>query len=148
MSHVTHMDESRRTYKWVSSHIWMSYVSHVNESSFTQARRWSRRKLSLKNYRSLLEKSHIKETTFYTRTYILMKSAKALGINESCHTYEWVMSHVWTSRTWHRCVDEVGDTSYYDKRWLDEHNRGCDWYTLLLSITDANILMVSFGKEP
>jgi len=45
-------------------------------------------------------------------------------------------------------VDEVGDTSYYDKRWLDEHNRGCDWYTLLLSITDANILMVSFGKEP
>jgi len=46
MSHVTHMNESCHTYEWVMSHIWMSLVTHMNES---------------------------------------------------CHTYEWVMSHIWMS---------------------------------------------------
>ena len=46
MSHVTHMNESCHTYEWVMSHIWMSHVTHMNESR---------------------------------------------------HTYEWVMSHIWMS---------------------------------------------------
>ena len=35
VSHVTHMNESWRTYEWVTSHIWMSHVSHMNESRLT-----------------------------------------------------------------------------------------------------------------
>ena len=27
-----------------------------------------------------------------------------------------------------KCTVALGENSYYDKRWLDEHNRGCDWY--------------------
>ena len=50
LSHVTHMNESCHTYEWVMSHIWMSPVTHTNES---------------------------------------------------CHTYEWVMSHIWMSHVTH-----------------------------------------------
>jgi len=32
MSHVTHMNESRHTHEWVTSHTWMSHVTHMNEA--------------------------------------------------------------------------------------------------------------------
>ena len=35
MSHVTHMNESCHTYGWVMSHIWMSHVTHRNVSCHT-----------------------------------------------------------------------------------------------------------------
>ena len=35
MSHVTHMNESCHTYEWLMSHIWMSHVAHMNESGHT-----------------------------------------------------------------------------------------------------------------
>ena len=35
MSHVTYMDESRHTYGWVMSYIWMSHVTHMDESRHT-----------------------------------------------------------------------------------------------------------------
>jgi len=50
MSHVTHMNESCRTYECVMSHIWMSHVAHLNEA---------------------------------------------------CRTYGWVMSHIWMSHVAH-----------------------------------------------
>jgi len=50
MSYVTHMNESCHTFEWVMSHIWMSHVTHMNES---------------------------------------------------CLTYEWVMSHIWMSQVSH-----------------------------------------------
>ena len=31
-SHVTHMDESCHTHRWVMLHTWMSHVTHMNES--------------------------------------------------------------------------------------------------------------------
>ena len=35
MSHVTHMNESCHTYECVMSHIWMRHVTHMNESCHT-----------------------------------------------------------------------------------------------------------------
>jgi len=35
MSRVTHVNESRHTWKWVMSHIWMSHVTHMNEPCHT-----------------------------------------------------------------------------------------------------------------
>ena len=35
MIHVTHMSDSCHTYKWVTSHIWTSHVAHMNESWHT-----------------------------------------------------------------------------------------------------------------
>ena len=68
MSHVTHMNESCHTCEWVMSHIWMSHVTHVNESC------------------------HICE---WVMSHIWM--SHVTHVNESCHTYEWVMSHIWMS---------------------------------------------------
>jgi len=51
MSHVSHMNESCLTHEWVMSHIWMSHVSHMNESCLTyeshvsRCRRRSKRRL-------------------------------------------------------------------------------------------------------
>ena len=39
MSHIAHMNEWCRTYKWVMSHIWKSRVAHINESCCTIAGR-------------------------------------------------------------------------------------------------------------
>jgi len=35
MSHVSHVNESCLTCEWVMSHMWMSHVSHVNEDDFS-----------------------------------------------------------------------------------------------------------------
>ena len=35
MSHVTHMNEWCHTYEWVESHIWMSHVKQINTSEHT-----------------------------------------------------------------------------------------------------------------
>jgi len=65
------MNESWHTYEWVTSHIWMSHVTHVNESCHT--------------YRVM---SHI-------------WMSHVTHINQSRHTYEWVMSNMWMSHTSH-----------------------------------------------
>ena len=39
MSHVTHMNESCHTYEWVMSHIWMSHVAHITKSCHTRTER-------------------------------------------------------------------------------------------------------------
>ena len=73
ISHVTHVHESSRTCKWVMSHMWMSHVTHVNESS---------------------------------------------------RTCEWVMSHVWMSHVAHINTSHLG-INYYtnlsttDPTWGD-----------------------------
>ena len=75
MSHVTCINESCHTYEWVMSlmsHIWMSHVTHMNESWHTHE--W---------FMSHIWMSH------------------GAHINESCHTYEWVMSHLWLSHVTH-----------------------------------------------
>ena len=69
MSHVTHTNESCRTCKWVMSHIWMCHVSHMNESCHTW---W------------ILIAMHV-------------WMSHGIRINESRHTHEWVMSHIWMS---------------------------------------------------
>jgi len=38
MSHVTHMNESCHTYEWVMSHVWMSQDTQINESCHTHGR--------------------------------------------------------------------------------------------------------------
>jgi len=72
MSHVTHMNESCHTYEWVMSHIQMSYVTHMNESCHTY--RW---------VMSHIWMSHVTH------------------MNESWHTYRWVISQIQMSHVTH-----------------------------------------------
>jgi len=65
MSHVTHINESCHTYKWVMAHIYMSHVTRMTESC------------------------HIYESVM---SYIWI--SHVTHTNESCYWYKWVLLHI------------------------------------------------------
>jgi len=79
---VPHMNESchtyewvmSHTYEWVMSHIWMSHVTHMNESCLTH----------------MNESCHTYEWVMATRRCCC--HSITVCVCESCHTYEWVMA--------------------------------------------------------
>ena len=73
MSHVTHMNESCHTYEWVMSRIWMSHVTHMNESCHTC--KW------VMSHTWMSHVTHVDESC-HTRAW-------------SCHTYESVMANIY-----------------------------------------------------
>ena len=121
MSHVTHMNESCHTYEWVMSHVWMSRVTRMNESCHTYEWvacyfvwvikiGWQRpigclklqvifRKKAI-NCRALLWKMTCKDKASYGSSppctvYLTNSMSHVTHMNEACHTYIWVMSHIW-----------------------------------------------------
>ena len=82
------------TYKWVMSHVWMSHVTHVNESYHT----W-----------------HV--------TLLIRVSAHDTRMNESCLMYEWVMSHVWMSHVSHNTSHDlfVHVYTWHTCEWVISH---------------------------
>jgi len=89
MSHVTHMNESCYTYEWVMLHIWMSHVTHRNESCRT--------------YEWVMSHICISQITY---------------INKPCYTYEWATSHLWvthgsvTSHIWTSHVTHMNESCH------------------------------------
>jgi len=75
LSHITHMNESHHTYEWVTSHIWINHGTHMNESRHTYE--WAMSRIE------------------WVTSHIWM--SHVTHINASRHTYEWVMSHIWMS---------------------------------------------------
>jgi len=103
VSRVTQMHESCHTYKWVMSHIWMSHVTHMDES-FTHMNE------SCHTYgwvMSHIWMSHVTHTAVLPTTqqdeWIMSRAwmRHITHMNETCHTHEWVMSHTWTSHITH-----------------------------------------------
>jgi len=62
----------RHTYEWVMSHIWMSHVTHMNESCHA-----------------------------YERVMPHIRTSHGICIIESCHTYQQSMAHIWMSHVTH-----------------------------------------------
>jgi len=69
MCHVIHMDESCRTYGWVMSHIWISYITHMEQSWHTEC--W-----------------------IFEWSAGCMSMRQVTHVNESCDTLESVTSHI------------------------------------------------------
>ena len=118
MSHATHMDESCHTYEWVMSHVWMRRVTHMNESSHTNKcdtvvdaschiHPWvvshnlmshvTRMNESCFTFIGLIRPRGKKEGHGDELTYSPMLTSIWWLRDESCHTYGWVMSHIWMS---------------------------------------------------
>jgi hypothetical protein len=87
----THMKESCHTLEQVTSHMWMSHVTHMNVTQMN-------------------EFCHTDEGVM---SHIWM--SHVTHMNESCHTYEWVMSHIWTSHVTHR------NESCHTYEWVMSH---------------------------
>ena len=111
MSHVTHINESCHTYEWVVTDIRMSYATHMDESwvmTHTHTHRhrpesklaaeWVMSHLWTSCVMSNIRMSHVTHVNESCHTYEWVMS---------CHTYEWVMSDLWIrrmhTRVW-RCV--------------------------------------------
>jgi len=70
----------RNTSEWVTPHIWICHVKHMNESCHT--------------YERVMSQTHDMPGVVSTQ-HIQIRNA--IHMNESCHTHEWVMSHMWVS---------------------------------------------------
>jgi len=68
MSHVTHVNESCHTCEWVMSHMWMSHVTRVNEWEPCHIHEW-------------MSASHVPQFMWHI--------GMGKGVS-SCHTYEWL----------------------------------------------------------
>jgi len=80
---VSRINESCHTCDWVMLHKWMSHRTHMNESCHTH------------EISSDLVGSHVHILCAHTcMCHIWMSHVTHVNVNESCHTYEWVMSHL------------------------------------------------------
>jgi len=98
MRDVTHRNESRHTYEWVTSHVRMSHVTRTNESCHTY--KW---------VMSHIRMSHGKYAWTHKYKWVMRPHTAHIGMshvahtNESRHTQEWVMSHTQSCHTY-ECV--------------------------------------------
>jgi len=129
MSHVTHVTESCHTYEWVMSHIWIChgltyewFMSHTWMSrviSIFTCVTWiinNCRVISVNIYRVVLYQHgrtrikwimHMITINTYRvvlyqlfMSYIWMRHASS-HMNESCHTSDWIVSHIWMGHVTH-----------------------------------------------
>jgi len=84
MSHGTHMNESWRTYEWVMAHIRMSHVTY--QCVITHANKVHK---------------HMQQTTHGAYESCRVCMSHVTHVNESWHTYEWLMTHIWMSHGAH-----------------------------------------------
>ena len=97
---------------------WMCHVTHINESCHT----WT--------------KSHV--------THIIPSCSRTqcsqICMNESWHTYEWVIAHIWRSHGTHM------NESWHTYEWVMSHicwgRHLCVWH-IWMGHHDAHILMTS-----
>jgi len=111
VSHVTHMNESYPTYESVTSHIWMSVVAHMNESCHTVAH---------------LPRSYVTHSRFHMwhTGGPAVQRHSVFEINESCHTYEWVMSHIRMSHVTQHYTRHIH--MWHTFEWVVSHmNESC-----------------------
>ena len=130
-SHVTHMNEPRRTHEWVTSHMWTSHVTRVNESRHTPERVVSH-----------MWTSHVTHvnTSRHTHEWVTphMWTSHVTLVNDSRHTHKWVTPHMWTrpSHTWtilwsqHRALLHMNKSCHTCERVM--------WHTRMSQVTHVN----------
>jgi len=116
VSHIGGIGEcargSRISFRWVMSHICMSYVMHMNEPCHTcewiMSHIWIRQYNTLKALHILLAAlwiSHIAHMNESHHAYECVMShiwmSHVAHLNASCHACEWVMSHTWMRHVTH-----------------------------------------------
>jgi len=87
-------------YEWVTSHKWISHVTYMNESCFTQ------------NYLKR-ESKRWKWMEGFSRSISLS------------HTYEWVMSHTWMSHIYERVMSHTWLFARGGSGWKDSCAKYC-----------------------
>ena len=108
MSHVTHENESCHTWEWVMSHMRMSHVTHVNESCHTCEWVMShmRHAARFAAIEMILHSFYrVNSHVWTSHPFLLLSQGKRM--NESCRTYKQVISHVWMSHVTNEWMNQV-----------------------------------------
>jgi len=131
MSHVTHVNESCHTSEWVMSHVW---IKSCHTSEWVPSHVWiSHVTLRLPQYPA----THC-NTQQHTTTH-----CNNHDLNESCYICEWVERHVWVmSNVWRRNVTHIKDPHVcYRHKWpmcVTDMNDSCVWQTWMTHVCDTH----------
>jgi len=111
MSHVTHMNESCHAYEWVMSRIWMGHITYINESR-TRCVSWYRVPFVWNSTR----------TCYVTCQYVMsrMTMSHVTHTNGSCHTYKWVTNKI-CMRDISICHVTHNNESCHAYKWVMSH---------------------------
>jgi len=111
MRHVTRMNEACHTYEWGMAHIWMSHVTHLRgqEPASSCPPPWELWQCVSMSFIPMSHVTHMNESCHTYEwdmshiwiSHVTKWMSHVTHMNESCHTYEWVMSHVWISHITH-----------------------------------------------
>ena len=138
MSHFTRINESRHTYKWVTSHIWMSHITHSDRDAW----RDSFICVTPLIYACDMPHSHVWHDSFMcvTRLFHMCDMTHSYVWRDSCISVTWLVplcamtvSYVWCDSfrrvTWliHTC-----DVTH-SYVWRENKNEGCHTYELIMS---------------
>jgi len=97
---ICHPWMSHGTYEWDTAHIWMSSVTHMNESCHTyewvMSHRWT---------------NHVTQMNSISIAAYVIYECVMVHMNESCHTFESVMSTIWMWVVLHICMSHVTHTN-------------------------------------
>jgi len=111
MSLVTHLNESCHTCEWVVPHIWMSHViGSCHTYEWVMSHIWRRHVTHMKVSRHAYE---------WVMSHIWM--SHVIRMNESCHTYEWVMSRQQMERDWECPWAPTHYESFHIYEWVMSH---------------------------
>ena len=121
ISHVTHMNESCRPYEWIP-------VSHV-----TDAHRHHHATLRMRHVTYTYESKWVMSQIPFAiimQHYDSVSQYHVTHMNESCHTYERVMSHIWM-------IDFIGVPCHHHTTLRMSHvthmNESCHTYEYVMS---------------
>jgi len=113
---------ARRMRRCLMAHLWMSHVSHVNESYHLC--QCIMPHVCMSRVTCLWVESHMNKSIYQwmscglyfngsRRAGSQIRRSHVTHVNESCHTCEWVMSRMWISHlthaheSWHMCMSRV-----------------------------------------
>ena len=92
MSHATHMIESRHTYEWVMSHVWSSHVTHMNECA---------RLLLVKSVCPALGTRHDSSECNIARAWAISRDRSIPYIYQSLVSAISLVHVTWLTHMWH-----------------------------------------------
>ena len=107
------MNEPCHINQWIVTHVWKLHVTYVNKSCNTQQRLEGLHHEHVVTNVVTNDKASVSGRS--TCTNLISNINLIRNINESCHTYEWVMSHIWMSHVTHM------NESCHTYEWVMSH---------------------------
>jgi len=148
MSHVTRMNESCHMFEWVMSHVWMSHVTRIIESCHHGT-------VQAASHVWMSHFTHVNQSlirvTWLIHSYVCVSDSfihichcpsSVTRMNESFHTCEWVISHMWHDSLIHTCVwhDSFIHTCQSKQRWMSlcmNESRQCIWMSQVNQMNES-----------